>query len=195
MLPAEGEVLDIGSGTGHWGSEILAQTNLKLREVDIADTNTVGREPIIFDGQFLPFEENEFSGVSALYCIHYPPDPSIMIKECFRVSTGKVIILSNITYKGIRAWLIDMNEFIGGRIFHAIGKFFGVFKVDNPMVPTRQLSEPQMEEIIQKGGGEIVSVDRKGFLFITKMYVIEPVHVEQSNPAPVLRETATYGRQ
>ena len=55
LLPGNGRILDLGSGTGHNG-EYLRRLRLgPVSEVDVVDFSVVGPRPALFDGCRLPF--------------------------------------------------------------------------------------------------------------------------------------------
>lgn len=175
-LPQRGALLDIGSGTGHLGSEIIKCTSLELVELDIADTNLVNRPPVLYDGKYLEFEDNVFSCTLMAYMIHYADAPETLIQQALRVSSGKVIIFQNLRMPGIRAVFGQLLEFFGARLLFSFLRFIGIFRAGkNPMIARRSISLDEIQELVGTAGGRIIETTVVGWLFADYMFVVEAV--------------------
>jgi len=93
LLPAEGRVLDVGSGDG-WISKLLMERRPGLA---IQGIDTLVRErahiPIShFDGQRLPFDDDAFDVLMFVDVLHHTDDPSTLLRESARVARDAVVI-------------------------------------------------------------------------------------------------------
>src|SRR5688572_33485601 len=75
-LPAEGPVLDLGSGTGHFAALLEQERGIEVVTVDVSDIHVVGRQPILIAEGDLPFEDKTFSAALLFFMLAYPNDPA-----------------------------------------------------------------------------------------------------------------------
>ena len=98
-LPAEGPVLDLGSGTGHVSAWLQRELGIDVVTADVSDIHVVGPRPTpIADGP-LPFEADAFSAALLLFMLAYPRDPAAVLAEAARVAGGRVILVQSV-YSG-----------------------------------------------------------------------------------------------
>ncbi len=89
------QILEIGSGLGTV-CMALQQKGFAPVALDIIDASmTPTVEPIIYDGQTLPFENEAFDIVLLLTVLHHTPNPEKIIVEARRVGK-KIIIIEDI---------------------------------------------------------------------------------------------------
>lgn len=85
-------ILDIGSGTCNL-YEILLQNHYKTVSLDVQNLSFVTNlQPMLFDGDKIPFDENKFDVALILTVLHHTPNPEKIIKEAMRVSKCIIII-------------------------------------------------------------------------------------------------------
>src|SRR5918994_7137204 len=111
-LPADGPVLDLGSGTGHLSARLERELGLDVVTADVSDMHVVGRPPVLIVDGVLPFDEGSFSAALLLFMLAYPDDPAAVLAEAARVTRGPIIIVQ--TLHGGRlgyAWL-RVREFL-----------------------------------------------------------------------------------
>jgi ubiquinone/menaquinone biosynthesis C-methylase UbiE len=88
-------ILDVGSGTCNI-AEILKQRNHEITPLDIQNLSFCRNvEPVIFDGDRIPFEENKFDVALLLLVLHHTPNPHKILAEVSRVAK-KIIIIEEI---------------------------------------------------------------------------------------------------
>ena len=75
-LPAEGPVLDLGSGTGHLSARLERERGLEVVTADVSDIHVVGPPPVLIADGVLPFEEGRFSAALLFFMLAYPNDPA-----------------------------------------------------------------------------------------------------------------------
>jgi ubiquinone/menaquinone biosynthesis C-methylase UbiE len=101
VLPTEGSVLDLGSGTGHFSEHLARETRLDIVPADVSDMHVRGRPPVLITDGPLPFEDARFSAALLLFVLAYPQDPSRVLAEAARVTRhdGSVILVQTL-YSG-----------------------------------------------------------------------------------------------
>ena len=86
------KILDIGSGICNI-CEILKEENFNVTPLDIKNLSFVDNiEPIIYNGDKIPFDDNEFDVALISTVLHHCRKPEEIIKEAKRVSKRIVII-------------------------------------------------------------------------------------------------------
>ncbi len=148
LLPVSGVVADVGSGTGHNAEAIRRQCGLRVSEFDIADIHWVGPGAVLFDGDKIPAEDNNFDCVLLLFVLQYPESPQQLLMEARRISRGSVIVVQS-TY-GSR-WgdlVLSVREFFWGRFAFDIAIFFRIVKpVDCPLWARRRLTREDLTKL------------------------------------------------
>lgn len=119
-LPARGAVLDFGSGDG-----LVARTLARVNGVDILTLDVVdyrmdtGTPFEIYAGGALPFADNAFETVLAIFALHHTENPCFYLRELARVSRGTLLILED-SYRNaaelvVTRWLDRLGNFIESR--------------------------------------------------------------------------------
>jgi len=105
-LPAQGPVLDLGSGTGHLSAMLERELRLEVVPADVSDLHVVGRPPVLITDGVLPFEPETFTAALLLFMLAYPSDPAVVLAEAARVTRGPIILVQSL-YSGRvgYAWL------------------------------------------------------------------------------------------
>jgi ubiquinone/menaquinone biosynthesis C-methylase UbiE len=98
-LPADGPLLDLGSGTGHFSARLERELGLEVVTADVSDIHVVGPPPVLIADGVLPFDEGAFSAALLLFMLAYPRDPAAVLMEAARVTRGPVIVLQTL-YSG-----------------------------------------------------------------------------------------------
>ena len=99
FLPADGPILDLGSGTGHVSARLEREMGVDVITADVSDIHLTGRPPVLIDDGALPFQSGAFSGTLLLFMLAYPRDPVRVLREAGRVTRGPVIVLQTL-YSG-----------------------------------------------------------------------------------------------
>jgi SAM-dependent methyltransferase len=95
-LPAEGPVLDLGSGTGHLSALLERELQLEIVTADVCDMHVVGPAPVLIGDGELAFEERTFSAALLLFMLAYPSDPGRVLEEVARVTRGPIILVQTL---------------------------------------------------------------------------------------------------
>jgi ubiquinone/menaquinone biosynthesis C-methylase UbiE len=98
-LPAEGPVLDLGSGTGHMSARLERELGIEVVTADVTDIHVVGRPPILIADGVLPFDDSTFSAALLVFVLSYPKDAAAVLAEVARVTRGRVIVVQTL-YSG-----------------------------------------------------------------------------------------------
>jgi SAM-dependent methyltransferase len=129
-LPADGPLLDLGSGTGHFAAMLEQQRGLKVVTADVSDIHVVGRSPILIAEGVLPFEDNTFSGALLLFMLAYPNDPAGVLSEVARVTRGPIILVQSLhSGRFGYAWL-RVREFVWTIVAFRISRLLGYVPAD-----------------------------------------------------------------
>jgi SAM-dependent methyltransferase len=124
-LPADGPVLDVGSGTGHLAARVERETGLEVVPADVTDMHVTGRAPVLIGGAALPFERDRFSAALLLFMLHYPEDPAGLLAEVARVTRGPVIVVQSLhSGRFGYAWL-RVREFLWTSVAFHVSKVIG----------------------------------------------------------------------
>ena len=74
-LPAEGPVLDLGSGTGHLSARLEQDLGLEVVAADVSDIHVVGPPPVLIADGVLPFEDGSHTAALLVFMLAYPKQP------------------------------------------------------------------------------------------------------------------------
>ncbi|MES2521775.1 MAG: methyltransferase domain-containing protein [Gemmatimonadota bacterium] len=124
-LPADGRVLDVGSGTGHLAARLERELGMPVIAADVTDMHVTGRPPVLIADGVLPFDDASFSASLLLFMLHYPADPAALLMEAARVTRGPIILVQSLYSGGVGyAWL-RMREFVWTYIAFHVSKAVG----------------------------------------------------------------------
>jgi ubiquinone/menaquinone biosynthesis C-methylase UbiE len=98
-LPADGPLLDLGSGTGHLSARLERELGLEVVTADVSDMHVMGPAPVLIADGTLPFESETFSAALLFFMLAYPKDPARVLSEAARVTRGPVILVQSL-YSG-----------------------------------------------------------------------------------------------
>ena len=124
-LPADGPLLDLGSGTGHLSSRLQRELNIEVVAADVSDIHVVGPRPVLIADGILPFEESTFSAALLLFMLAYPDNPVAVLAEAARVTRGPVIVVQTLHSNRMGyAWLRG-REFLWTIVAFHVAKALG----------------------------------------------------------------------
>jgi SAM-dependent methyltransferase len=124
-LPAEGPVLDLGSGTGHLSARLERELGLEVVPADVSDLHVVGRPPVLIADRGLPFAEGTFSAALLVFMLAYPDDPPGVLSEAARVTRGPLILVQSVHSGRLGyAWL-RVREFLWTIVAFHVSKVLG----------------------------------------------------------------------
>jgi SAM-dependent methyltransferase len=124
-LPAEGPLLDVGSGTGHLSARLERELGMEVVPADVTDMHVMGRPPVLIADGVLPFEEGRFSAALLFFMLHYPDDPAALLAEVARVTRGPIILVQSLhSGRFGYAWL-RVREFLWTTVAFHVSKLIG----------------------------------------------------------------------
>lgn len=124
-LPAEGPVLDLGSGTGHLSTHVEQALGIEVIPADVSDIHVVGRPPVLIADGVLPFGADTFSAALLCFMLAYPRDPAAVLTDVARVTHGPVILVQSIHSNRLGyAWL-RVREFLWTIVAFHVSKLLG----------------------------------------------------------------------
>jgi SAM-dependent methyltransferase len=124
-LPAEGPVLDLGSGTGHLSARLERELGLEVVTADVSDIHVVGPAPALIADGVLPFEDGTYSAALLIFMLAYPDDPASVLAEVARVTRGPIILVQSLHSNRFGyAWL-RVREFLWTIVAFHVSKLLG----------------------------------------------------------------------
>ena len=158
-LPAEGPVLDLGSGTGHLSARLERERGIEVITADVSDIHVTGRPPILVADGTLPFHDRKFTAALLFFVLAYPRDPAAVLAEVARVTRGPVILVQTL-YSGRLGYAWHrVREFLWTIVaFHA-SKVVGYVPSDATftMSTRRFYSGPELRREVESAGLRIRS--------------------------------------
>jgi SAM-dependent methyltransferase len=153
-LPAEGPVLDLGSGTGHLSARMERERGLQVIAADVSDIHVVGRPPVVVPDGALPFERDAFSAALLLFMLAYPRDPAGILAEASRVTRGPIILVQTL-YSGRLGYAWHrVREFCWTRVAFHLASVAGYVPANATfsMRTRRFYSAPALEREVRAAG-------------------------------------------
>ena len=124
-LPADGPVLDLGSGTGHLSARLEHELGLEVVTADVSDIHVVGPPPVLIADGVLPFEAGAHTAALLVFMLAYPKQPASVLAEVARVTRGPIIVVQSLHSNRFgRAWL-RVREFIWTIVAFHVSKLVG----------------------------------------------------------------------
>ena len=110
-LPAEGPVLDLGSGTGHLSARLERDLGLEVVAADVSDIHVVGPPPVLIADGVLR-SRGTHTAALLVFMLAYPKHPASVLTEVARVTRGPIIVVQSLHANRFGyAWL-RVREFL-----------------------------------------------------------------------------------
>lgn len=124
-VPAEGPVLDLGSGTGHLSAHLQRELGLDVVAADVSDIHVTGPAPVMIADGRLPFPEGTFSAAFLIFMLAYPADSIGVLAAAARVTRGPIILVQSLHASRFGyAWL-RAREFVWTIVAFHVSKVVG----------------------------------------------------------------------
>ena len=111
-----GRVLEMGAGECYLIERINAQDNLEGYGLDIKNykraVNFTNFQ--VYDGKRIPFPDEYFDTVLAVYVLHHIRDQLAVLREMLRVLKpgGSVVLIEDSFHRGIGRWIAEVYDFL-----------------------------------------------------------------------------------
>jgi SAM-dependent methyltransferase len=158
-LPAEGPVLDLGSGTGHLSARLEREGGIEVITADVSDIHLTGRPPVLVADDALPFAEQAFTASLLFFVLAYPRDPAAVLAEAARVTRGPIIVVQTL-YSGHLGYVWHrVREFLWTRVAFHVSKVAAYVPSNAKFtMRTRRLySGPELRREVESAGLRIRS--------------------------------------
>ena len=156
-LPADGPVLDLGSGTGHLSARLERERGLEVVTADVSDLHVVGRPPVMIVDDVLPFDQRQFTASLLCFVLAYPRDPAAVLAEAARVTRGPIILVQTV-YAGRLGYAWHrVREFFWTSVAFHLSKIVGYVPSDATftMNTRRFYSDPELRRDVEAAGLQI----------------------------------------
>jgi SAM-dependent methyltransferase len=124
-LPADGPVLDLGSGTGHLSAWLERERGITVVPADVSDLHVVGPPPVLIADGVLPFADGTFSAALLVFMLAYPSNPAGLLAEAARVTRGPVILVQSLHASRLGYTWLRVREFFWTFVAFRVSKLIG----------------------------------------------------------------------
>jgi SAM-dependent methyltransferase len=103
LAPRNARILDVGCGDGLLSAAISSQRpDLDIRGLDVLPRNRTHIPVDIFDGARIPLGDGSFDAVLFSDVLHHTDDPTVLLREAWRVA-GQCVLIKDHYRKGLAA--------------------------------------------------------------------------------------------
>jgi Methylase involved in ubiquinone/menaquinone biosynthesis len=93
LLPANGQVLDVGCGDGLLAALMQKEKpNVVITGIDVLVRDQTHIPVVKFDGTTIPFADRSFDTVVFVDVLHHTNDPVLLLREAARVARNTIVI-------------------------------------------------------------------------------------------------------
>jgi SAM-dependent methyltransferase len=165
-LPAEGPVLDLGSGTGHVAARLQRDRKLEMVTADVSDIHVVGPRPVLIGDGALPFESKQFSAALLIFMLAYPTDPAGLLAQAARVTRGPIILVQTLHANSLGYAWFRAREFFWTIVAFHVSKLVGYVARDATfsMNAKRFYTAEALERDVQTAGLRVRSNRQRAVL-------------------------------
>ncbi len=115
-LPADAQVLDVGSGDGYLASEIMKRRpDVVISGVDIIPRREAFIPVDLFDGARLPYDDDTFDVVMFSDVLHHATNQPDLLAEAGRVARRAVVVKDHLNERRVDEWCLRAMDWFGNR--------------------------------------------------------------------------------
>jgi SAM-dependent methyltransferase len=93
LLPANGQVLDVGCGDGLLAAHMQQdKPNVVITGIDVLVRDHTHIPVVKFDGATIPFPDRSFDTLVFVDVLHHTNDPMLLLREATRVARNTIVI-------------------------------------------------------------------------------------------------------
>ncbi|MBU1906505.1 MAG: class I SAM-dependent methyltransferase [Candidatus Omnitrophica bacterium] len=89
-------VLDVGTGNGLVAKLIRENIGAQVTGIDVIDINRTEHKTLIFNGQNIPFKDNQFTVTICTFVLHHVNNQRKLLLEIRRVTQSRIIIFEDV---------------------------------------------------------------------------------------------------
>lgn len=114
QLPLDVSVLDIGCGNGEVGA-LLAEEGRHVRGVETLERDTCAIDMSVYDGETLPFDDDEFDWATIVDVLHHAADPARVLAEARRVTRSGIVVKDHFAQNTRHRTTLAVMDWVGNR--------------------------------------------------------------------------------
>jgi len=122
FVRGETNYLSVGDGDGSISVVVRNRLGLKVRGLDV-HVDLPQRDTSVpldtYDGSRMPYDDNSFDVVSAIFVLHHCNDVDQVLSEMVRVARKKVVILEDIYRNALERRIVCAMDYIENRAISA----------------------------------------------------------------------------
>lgn len=104
-------VLDFGCGDMLISYFIQKNLNVKIKGIDVIDTNLTSLPFQIFDGKKIPYKDKIFDVTCASFVLHHTNRIDSLLSECIRVTKKRIILLEDIYENNFDLYMAKLFDY------------------------------------------------------------------------------------
>lgn len=168
-LPAQGTLLDYGCGTGHNAFELRRRRpDLTVLEADVVCLSNHHQILRIVNGR-VPLGDSSVDCLLMFYVLHYPSDPSRVLRELHRLGRSRLILLQTTADDAFSRWLWRWRDALMGRWAFRVCRALRL----TPNVPcsmdaiSTRFTKASLLNLLEKTGWKVTLVEEQRWIGTT----------------------------
>ena len=103
-------ILDVGSGNGGV-CKLLSEREVEVTALDVKNKSFYKEiEPVIYDGNKMPFDDGAFEKVTVLTVLHHCKNPEQVLAEAIRVADKEVLLIEDVYKNPFQKYLTFFTD-------------------------------------------------------------------------------------
>lgn len=140
MLPAEGRVLDLGSGDGSIAAALMQhRPGLQIEGVEVMPRPTSRIPVTAYNGIELPFADDSFDYVTIVDVLHHTDNPALVLREAARVARAGIVLKDHLLAGFLAGPTLRLMDWVGNRGHDVV-------------LPYNYLADAQWQDVFRQSG-------------------------------------------